>query len=54
VVDGQTVYFGSENVENVTSQHRRELGVLFQDDAILGRLRATFESDWARPADALE
>ena len=54
VVDGQTVYFGSENVENAVRDSRRELGVIFQDDAIVGRLRATFESDWARPADALE
>ena len=54
VVDGQTVYFGSENVENATGDHRRELGMIFQDDAITGHLRDVFERDWARPADALE
>jgi phosphatidylserine/phosphatidylglycerophosphate/cardiolipin synthase-like enzyme len=54
IVDDQTVYFGSENIENATGDHRRELGVIFQDESIAGRLRAVFEGDWARPADALE
>jgi phosphatidylserine/phosphatidylglycerophosphate/cardiolipin synthase-like enzyme len=53
LVDDRTAYFGSENIENATGDHRRELGVIFQDESIVGRLRAVFEGDWARPADVL-
>jgi phosphatidylserine/phosphatidylglycerophosphate/cardiolipin synthase-like enzyme len=51
LVDGTTVYFGSQNVENVTAEHRRELGLIFEDGSIAGHLREVFERDWARSAD---
>jgi phosphatidylserine/phosphatidylglycerophosphate/cardiolipin synthase-like enzyme len=54
LVDGATVYLGSENVEDAVGERRRELGVIFGDAAVAGRLREVFEGDWARPADRLE
>jgi phosphatidylserine/phosphatidylglycerophosphate/cardiolipin synthase-like enzyme len=54
LVDGATVYFGSQNVENATAERRRELGLIFADDSIAGRLREAFERDWALPTGPLE
>lgn len=51
LIDGTTVYFGSQNVENATAERRRELGLIFDDGSIAGRLREVFEQDWSRPAD---
>jgi phosphatidylserine/phosphatidylglycerophosphate/cardiolipin synthase-like enzyme len=53
LVDGRTVYLGSENVEDAVGDHRREFGLIFEDGAIAGRLREAFEWDWASPTDPL-
>jgi phosphatidylserine/phosphatidylglycerophosphate/cardiolipin synthase-like enzyme len=53
VVDGTTVYLGSENVENAVGDQRRELGLIFDDPAISAHLHEVFERDWASPSDSL-
>jgi phosphatidylserine/phosphatidylglycerophosphate/cardiolipin synthase-like enzyme len=49
VVDGTTVFLGSENVENNTTEHRRELGIIFDEPEITSRISQVFAQDWAGP-----
>ncbi|MFN8522582.1 MAG: phospholipase D-like domain-containing protein [Chloroflexota bacterium] len=46
VLDGTTIFLGSENVQDAPRERRRELGIVFQEPVIAAKLRATFESDW--------
>jgi cardiolipin synthase len=54
IVDGTTVYLGSQNVESSAAEHRRELGLIFADGTVTGRLREAFERDWALPTGPLD
>jgi phosphatidylserine/phosphatidylglycerophosphate/cardiolipin synthase-like enzyme len=54
LIDGATAYLGSQNVENATADRRRELGLIFADETIAGRLREAFEHDWALPVGSLD
>jgi phosphatidylserine/phosphatidylglycerophosphate/cardiolipin synthase-like enzyme len=53
VVDGTTVYLGSENVEDAAGARRRELGLIFDAPSVTARLREVFERDWTSPSDPL-
>ena len=47
VEDGTTVFLGSENVEDNTTEHRRELGIVFDEPEITSRILEVFARDWA-------
>jgi len=47
IVDGVQVFLGSENVEDSSKEHRREVGIIFADDVLASRLLSVFEHDWA-------
>ena len=53
VVDGVQVFLGSENVEDSPKEHRREVGIIFADDALASRLLSVFEHDWAEAPSAI-
>jgi phosphatidylserine/phosphatidylglycerophosphate/cardiolipin synthase-like enzyme len=44
------VYIGSENFSCVSLNDNRECGILVTEPAILQRLEATFQLDWAQPS----
>jgi cardiolipin synthase A/B len=49
IVDGERLFAGSENFSRNSLYNNREVGVVMSRDEIdLGRVRATFEHDWAR------
>jgi phosphatidylserine/phosphatidylglycerophosphate/cardiolipin synthase-like enzyme len=54
LADGETLFLGSENVQDAPRERRRELGVIFDEPTIAERIQATFERDWASGFDALE
>jgi phosphatidylserine/phosphatidylglycerophosphate/cardiolipin synthase-like enzyme len=53
LVDGATVFLGSENIQDAPKASRRELGIIFGSPEIAGQIGAVFEKDWAAPADQL-
>jgi phosphatidylserine/phosphatidylglycerophosphate/cardiolipin synthase-like enzyme len=46
-------YIGSENLSCVSLGKNRECGIIVTEPAILQRLDATFQSDWAQPSVAV-
>jgi cardiolipin synthase A/B len=46
-------YIGSENLACVSLDDNRECGIIVTEPAILQRLEATFQSDWAQPSVAV-
>jgi phosphatidylserine/phosphatidylglycerophosphate/cardiolipin synthase-like enzyme len=54
LVDGATLFLGSENVQDAPRERRRELGMIFEEPTIAERIQATFERDWASTFDPLE
>jgi cardiolipin synthase A/B len=46
VVDGSTVFMGSENIEDNRGEQRREIGIIFDDAMIAGQVMQIFEQDW--------
>jgi cardiolipin synthase len=46
-------YIGSENLSCVSLGENRECGIIVTEPAILQRLEATFQSDWAQPSVAV-
>jgi phosphatidylserine/phosphatidylglycerophosphate/cardiolipin synthase-like enzyme len=53
IVDDQTVFLGSENVQDSERARRRELGIMFADPEIEARLASTFDRDWSTPGFSL-
>lgn len=49
LVDGASVFLGSENVQDAPKEKRRELGVIFREGTIAERLMRLFEGDWSAP-----
>jgi len=47
VVDGRVAFVGSENISAESLDQNRELGIIVSDAAVLGKLQATFQKDWA-------
>ena len=45
--DGQRVFVGSQSLREMELDARREVGLIFRDSRIAGRLVKTFEEDWA-------
>ncbi len=49
--DGKLAFLGSENFSDGSLDANRELGLLFSKQAILGKLKAQFQRDWAQATD---
>lgn len=47
---GARAYIGSENFSCVSLNDNRECGILVTEPAILDRIQATYNSDWAQPS----
>jgi cardiolipin synthase A/B len=47
VVDGSSGFVGSENISGASLDGNRELGLIFNDAAILATLQQTFQTDWS-------
>lgn len=45
--DRRQAFIGSQSLRKAELDSRRELGLIVQDPSVVGRLVATFESDWA-------
>jgi phosphatidylserine/phosphatidylglycerophosphate/cardiolipin synthase-like enzyme len=46
IVDNQRALVGSMNIDRSAFDLRRELGIMTEDPAIVGRLKEVFDSDW--------
>ena len=46
VVDDRHALVGSMNIDRSAFDLRRELGIMTDDPAIVGRLKEVFDSDW--------
>lgn len=46
VRDGREAFIGSQSLREVELAARREVGLIFKDPAIIGRLMKTFREDW--------
>jgi len=46
IVDAQRALVGSMNIDRSAFDLRRELGIMTEDPAIVGRLKEVFDSDW--------
>ncbi len=46
-VDGKRAYLGSENLSFTSLSKNREIGVVTEDAALVAKMNATFERDWA-------
>jgi phosphatidylserine/phosphatidylglycerophosphate/cardiolipin synthase-like enzyme len=47
LVDGATVYAGSENLSENSLDKNREVGLIFTQPDIFATIQATFDKDWA-------
>jgi phosphatidylserine/phosphatidylglycerophosphate/cardiolipin synthase-like enzyme len=48
VVDGRRAFIGSQSLRRLELDGRREVGVIFKDARVIGRMMEIFEQDWAR------
>ena len=48
VRDGTQAFIGSQSLREVELDERREVGVIFRDARVVGRLVKTFQEDWTR------
>jgi phosphatidylserine/phosphatidylglycerophosphate/cardiolipin synthase-like enzyme len=46
IVDGETVYLGSQNFDWRSLSHIQELGVRVRDRAVAAAMAAMYDSDW--------
>ena len=46
LVDGREAFIGSENFSPPSLESNRELGLTFNDAAIMAQLQAVFTADW--------
>lgn len=53
IVDGVQAFVGSENLTNTSLLQNRELGILFDDAAMIARLQTVFEGDFSTPGQSL-
>ena len=45
--DGNLAFIGSQSLREIELDARREVGLIFRDSKVVGRLRRVFEEDWA-------
>jgi len=50
IVDGNLAWIGSVNISTTSLDQNRELGIIFNDGALVNRLRSVFERDWKASA----
>lgn len=53
IADGKLAFVGSQNLTNTSLLQNRELGILFDDVAMIARLQAVFERDFSTPGQSL-
>jgi cardiolipin synthase len=53
IADGARAFVGSENLTNTSLIQNRELGTFFTDPGMIGRLQATFTSDFTTAGNSL-
>ncbi len=53
IADGKVAFVGSQNLTNTSLLQNRELGILFDDVAMIARLQAVFEHDFSTPGQSL-
>jgi cardiolipin synthase len=53
IADGARAFVGSENLTNTSLIQNRELGTFFTDPGMIGRLQATFTSDFTTAGSSL-
>jgi cardiolipin synthase A/B len=46
VVDGRCFYLGSQNLREVSLDHRREVGIIIEDTVIAQKIERIFDEDW--------
>jgi phosphatidylserine/phosphatidylglycerophosphate/cardiolipin synthase-like enzyme len=51
VVDGVRFFIGSQNLRAVSLDHRREVGILVEDEAMSRRIERVFDEDWVNATD---
>jgi cardiolipin synthase len=49
--DGQKAFIGSQSLRKLELEARREVGVIFRDPKVVGRLVTTFQQDWEMPEE---
>jgi cardiolipin synthase len=52
--DGSAAFIGSQSLRKLELDGRREIGVIVKDSRVAKEMRAVFEADWARTAEAAE
>lgn len=53
VVDGVRFFVGSQNLRKVSMDHRREVGMIVEDDAMARKIERVFDEDWDNATDKL-
>lgn len=53
IADGKVAFVGSQNLTNTSLLQNRELGIVFDDAAMVTRLQAVFERDFSTPGQSL-
>lgn len=53
VVDGTRFFIGSQNIRPVSMDHRREVGIIVEDDAIGRKIERVFDEDWENATERL-
>ena len=52
--DGSSAFLGSQSLRKLELDGRREVGVIVRDSRVARKMRAVFEADWARTAEAVQ
>lgn len=47
IVDGRTVFVGSENLSTISLDRNREMGIVLSDSSVVATLQHTFATDWS-------
>lgn len=51
VVDGERFFVGSQNLRGVSLDHRREVGIIIEDEVIARRIERVFDEDWSQATE---
>jgi phosphatidylserine/phosphatidylglycerophosphate/cardiolipin synthase-like enzyme len=46
--DGQRAFVGSQSLRRLELEKRREIGVIVDDEAVVGEMKKVFDDDWAQ------
>jgi phosphatidylserine/phosphatidylglycerophosphate/cardiolipin synthase-like enzyme len=54
VVDGHRFFVGSQNLREVSMDHRREVGIIIEDHVIAQKIERIFDEDWTNATERLD